>query len=106
MQGWPETLRCRAPFSRQSRSDRSHFAAPLTGLTRGQCRLRRSDCSATRQSELTAAKSGLGRHRKLRLARPQGSDSASVPEDDELRIARPQGSDSAPKDDELHIARP
>jgi hypothetical protein len=75
---------------------------------------------------LTAAKSGLGRHRKLRLARPQGSapvstsddklrfarpqgsDSASAPEDDELRFARPQGSDSAsaPKDDELRLARP
>jgi hypothetical protein len=37
--------------SRQSRSDRSHFVAPLTGLTRGQHRLCRSDCCATRQSE-------------------------------------------------------
>jgi hypothetical protein len=57
---------------------------------------------------LTAAKSGLGRHRKLRLARPQGSDSASAPEDDELCLARPQGSDSAsaPEDDELRLARP
>jgi hypothetical protein len=57
---------------------------------------------------LTAAKSGLERHRKLRVARPQGSDSGSAPEDDELRIARPQGSDSgsAPEDDELRIARP
>ena len=57
---------------------------------------------------LTAAKSGLGRHGKLRLARPQGSDSASAPEDDELRLARPQGSDSAsaPEDDELRLARP
>jgi hypothetical protein len=57
---------------------------------------------------LTAAKSGLRRHRKLRLARPQGSESASAPEDDELRLARPQGSDSAsaPEDDELHLARP
>jgi hypothetical protein len=56
---------------------------------------------------LTAAKSGLGRHRKLRLARPQGSDSGSAPEDDELRLARPQGSDSgsAPEDDELRLAR-
>jgi hypothetical protein len=51
MQGWPDTLSRRAPFSRQSRIDRSHFAAPLTGLTRGQRRLRRSDCCATRQSE-------------------------------------------------------
>jgi hypothetical protein len=57
---------------------------------------------------LTVAKSGLGRHRKLRLARPQGSDSASAPEDDELRLARPQGSDSAsaPEDDELRLAQP
>jgi hypothetical protein len=55
---------------------------------------------------LTAAKSGLGRHRKLRLARPQGSDSASAPEDDELRLARPQDSASAPEDDELCLARP
>jgi hypothetical protein len=57
---------------------------------------------------LTAAKSGLRRHRKLRITRPQGSDSGSGPEDDELRFARPQGSDSgsAPKDDELRFARP
>jgi hypothetical protein len=57
---------------------------------------------------LTAAKSGLGRHRKLRLARPQGSDLASAPEGDELRLARPQGSDSAsaPEDDELRLTRP
>jgi hypothetical protein len=39
---------------------------------------------------LTAAKAGLGRHRKLRLARPQGSDSGSTPEDGELRSARPR----------------
>jgi hypothetical protein len=57
---------------------------------------------------LTAAKSGLGRHRKLRIARPQGLDSGSAPEDDRLRLARPQGSDSgsAPEDDELRLARP
>jgi hypothetical protein len=57
---------------------------------------------------LTTAKSGLECHSKLRLARPQGSDSASAPEDDELRLARPQGSDSAsaPEDDELRLARP
>jgi hypothetical protein len=36
---------------RQSRSDRRHFVAPLTGLTEGQRRLRHSDYSATRQSE-------------------------------------------------------
>jgi hypothetical protein len=39
---------------------------------------------------LTAVKAGLGRHRKLRLARPQGSDSGSAPEDGELRTARPR----------------
>jgi hypothetical protein len=39
---------------------------------------------------LTAAKADLGRHRKLRLARPQGSDSGSAPEDGELRSARPR----------------
>jgi hypothetical protein len=57
---------------------------------------------------LTADKSGFGRHRKLRLVRPQGLDSASAPEDDELLLARPQGSDSAsaPEDDELCLARP
>jgi hypothetical protein len=56
---------------------------------------------------LTAAKSGLGRHRKLRLARPQGSDSASAPEDDELRLARPQGSDLAlASAGGLRLARP
>jgi hypothetical protein len=57
---------------------------------------------------LTEAKSSLGRHRKLRLARPQGSDSASAPEDDGLCLARPQGSDtaSALEDDELCLARP
>jgi hypothetical protein len=55
---------------------------------------------------LTAAKSSLGRHRKLRLARPQGSDSTSTP-DDGLRLARPPGSDSAStSDDGLRLARP
>jgi hypothetical protein len=72
---------------------------------------------------LTAAKSVFGRHRKLRLARPQGSAPVSA-SDDELRLARPrartwpgprkttnsasQGSDSAsaPEDDELRLARP
>jgi hypothetical protein len=38
---------------------------------------------------LTAAKSGFGRHRKLRLARPQGSAPVSA-SDDELRLARPR----------------
>jgi hypothetical protein len=48
---------------------------------------------------LTATKSSLGRHRNLRLARPQGSDSTSPrttisASDDDLCLARPQGSDS------------
>jgi hypothetical protein len=49
MQRWPDTfILTRAP---QSRSDRRHFVAPLTGLTERQRRLRRSDCGATWQSE-------------------------------------------------------
>jgi hypothetical protein len=55
---------------------------------------------------LTAAKSVLRRHRKLRLARPQGSDSTST-SDDGLRLARPQGSDSTSTlEDGLRLARP
>jgi hypothetical protein len=55
---------------------------------------------------LTAAKTGLRRHRKLRLARPLGSDSASTPED-RLRLAQPQGSDlTSTSDDGLCLARP
>jgi hypothetical protein len=55
---------------------------------------------------LTAAKSSLGRHRKLRLARPQGSDSTPTP-DDGLHLALPQGSDStSTSDDGLRLARP
>jgi hypothetical protein len=52
MQGAPDTLSRRALFSRQSRSDRSHFAAPLTDLTGIQRRLPCSDCRATRQCEV------------------------------------------------------
>ena len=52
MQGSPDILSRRALFSRQGRSDRSHFAAPLTDLTGKQHRLPRSDCRATRQSEV------------------------------------------------------
>jgi hypothetical protein len=57
---------------------------------------------------LTAAKSGLGRHMKLCLARPQGSAPVSASEDDELRLARPQGSApvSASEDDELRRPTP
>jgi hypothetical protein len=50
----------------------------------------------------------LGSGRRRTPPRPtQGSDSASAPEDDELRLARPQGSDSAlASDDGLRLARP
>ena len=51
MQRWSDTLILTRAPNRQSRSDRRHFAAPLTGLTRGLRRLRRSDYCATRQSE-------------------------------------------------------
>jgi hypothetical protein len=55
---------------------------------------------------LTAAKYSLGRYRKLRLARPQGSGSTSML-DDGLHLARPQGSDIASaSEDGLHLARP
>jgi hypothetical protein len=51
MQGSPDTLSWRALLIRQGRSDRSHFAPPLTDLTGKQRRLHRSDCCATRQGE-------------------------------------------------------
>ena len=50
MQRWPDIF-ILTRVLRQSRSDRRHFATPLTGLTEGQRRLRHSDYSATRQSE-------------------------------------------------------
>jgi hypothetical protein len=107
MQRWPNTfILTRAP---QSRSDRRHFAAPLTGLTERQRCLRRSDCGATRQSEAdrqsgpvegTIGNSappdpglglGLSPRRRRTPHRPtQGTDLGSAPEDDELRTARPR----------------
>jgi hypothetical protein len=58
-QRWPDTfILTRVP--RQSRSDRRHSTALLTSLTGGQCRLCRSDCSATRQSE-SDRQSGLAK---------------------------------------------
>jgi hypothetical protein len=55
---------------------------------------------------LTATKSNLRRHRKLRLARPQGSDSTSTSKDG-LCLARPQGSDStSTSEDGLRLTRP
>jgi hypothetical protein len=54
----------------------------------------------------TSAKSSLGFHRKLRLARPQGSAPVLASEDG-LRLARPQSSDStSTSDDGLRLARP
>jgi hypothetical protein len=50
MQRWPDIFILTRAL-RQSRNDRRHFAAPLTGLAEGQRRLRHSDYSATRQSE-------------------------------------------------------
>jgi hypothetical protein len=51
MQRSPDTLSSRAFLSRQGRSDRSHFAPPLTDLTGKQRRLPCSDCCAIRQGE-------------------------------------------------------
>jgi hypothetical protein len=51
MQGSTDTLSWHALLSRQSRSDHSHFDAPLTDLTGKQRRLPRFDCCAARQSE-------------------------------------------------------
>jgi hypothetical protein len=93
---------------------------------RGLGRFNSAACPAVPPARvrLTTAKSSLGRHRKLRLARPQGSDSTSTSEDglrlarpqgpdspstseDGLRLARPQGSDStSTSEDSLHLARP
>ena len=107
-QRWPDTfILTHAP--RQSRSDRIHFAAPLTGLAEGQRRLCHFDCSATRQSETdrqsgpakgtigNSAPSdpglGLGQspgRRRTPLRPTQGSDSGKAPEDGELRSARPR----------------
>jgi hypothetical protein len=117
--------------SRQSRSDRSHFAAPLAGLTEGQRRLCRSDCCATRQSEADRQSGpasgtigdsappdpglGLGLspgRRRTPLLSTQGSDLGSVPEDGELRSARPRArtraqsqktANSAPPDPGLEL---
>jgi hypothetical protein len=47
MQRWPDTFILTRALQSTSRSDRSHFAAPLTDLTEGQRRLRRTGCSAT-----------------------------------------------------------
>jgi hypothetical protein len=76
-------------LSRRSRSDRSHFVAPLTDLTGKQRRLPRSDYCATRQSE---ADNSQVQPRAPWEAPPrptQGSDSASTSEDG-LRLARPR----------------
>jgi hypothetical protein len=51
MRGSPDTLSWHTCLSRQGRSDRSHFALPLTDLTGKQRRPPRSDCCATHQGE-------------------------------------------------------
>jgi hypothetical protein len=51
MRGPPDTLSLHTCLIRQGRSDRSHFALPLTDLTGKQRRSPRSDCCATRQGE-------------------------------------------------------
>jgi hypothetical protein len=51
MQGSPGALSWHACLSRQGRSDRSHFALPLTDLTGKQCHSPLSDCCATCQGE-------------------------------------------------------
>jgi hypothetical protein len=107
MQRWPDTFiltralqstKPKSPQSLRRSTDRpDKRTAPPVPL--------RMLCHST--VRLTAAKSGLERHRKLHLARPQGSNSGSAPEDDELRLARPQGSDSAlASADSLRLARP
>jgi hypothetical protein len=57
-------------LSRQGRSDRSHFALPLTDLTGKQRRSPRSDCCASHPGKVDNSKFSIGRDRKLRLARP------------------------------------
>jgi hypothetical protein len=108
MQMWPGTFILTRVLQSTER-DRSHFAAPLTGLTEGQRRLRHPDCCAARQSEAdrqsgptsgTIGSSappdqglglGLSPGRRRTPLRPtQGSDSGSAPEDDELRFAQPR----------------
>jgi hypothetical protein len=51
MRGPPDTLSSHTCLSRQGRSDRSHFALPLTDLTGKQRRSPLSDCCATHQGE-------------------------------------------------------
>ena len=112
-QRWPDTfILTRAP--RQSRGDRRHFTAPLTGPTEGQRRLRHSDCGATRQSE-SDRQSGLARgaignsappdpRARTRAKTRKTTNSASPdprartppwPLPNDFRLARPRGSDSA-----------
>jgi hypothetical protein len=56
MQGSLDTLSWRAFLSQQGRSDRSHFAPPLTDLTRKHHRLPCSGCCATRQGEADSSR--------------------------------------------------
>jgi hypothetical protein len=47
MQRWPDAFILTRALQPTDLKYRRHFAAPLTGLTERQHRLRRSDCSAT-----------------------------------------------------------
>jgi hypothetical protein len=98
------------PDARSSvdRAEVTTVTSPLHWLTRQENSVACAAPTAVPPARvrLTAAKFGLRRHRKLRLARPQGSDSTST-SDDGLRLARPRRSDStSTTEDGLRLARP
>jgi hypothetical protein len=97
---YPDRHTC---LSRQGRSDRSHFALPLTDLTGKQCRSPRSDCCATRQGEADNSQIqpqaqqeapprptlGLGLRRNRILARPRPRPQEESPPRPTLGSDRP-----------------
>jgi hypothetical protein len=107
-------------LSRQGRSDRSHFALPLTDLTGKQRRSPLSDCCATRQGEADNSSVqpqaqqeapprptlGLGLRRRSPPRPTPGLGPASASEGG-LRLAQPQGSALASASEGgLRLARP
>jgi hypothetical protein len=125
VQRWPDTLILVRTPRRQSRSDHRHFAAPLTGLTEGQRRIRHTDCSATGQSKTDKQSGPAGGTIGSSASPDQGlglgpsPGRRRTPPDPGLRLGlspgrrrtppRPtQGSDlgSAPEDDDLRLTRP